>query len=269
MSAETERTYLSRVNVFSAWADEHELDIDTADRAAIEAYVQRERSRVAPNTVRNTLYGLRSYYDFLISRGLRTDNPTTGLKVKRSKTLPKQPVCDEDVKRLTYGANSLRDKAIVALFYASGIRLAELAEIRIEHVLWNANTILIHGKGDKWRTVRPGADVMTLLKEVAGGRTQGALWLVTRGATAGEPMKKRGIRKNFGRLCERKHVKAHPHQLRATFANNALKAGMDLGAVQEAMGHEDPAMTLHYARGTALERAMSGMEAMNLAGRIL
>ncbi len=110
---------------------------------------------------------------------------------------------------------------------------------------------------------------MALLREVAGARKDGALWLVTCGATKGEPMKKRGIRKNFGRLCERKGVKAHPHQLRATFANNALKAGMDLGAVQEAMGHEDPTMTLHYARGTALERAMNGMEAMNLAGRIL
>jgi len=265
-SPETERTYVSRLNVFTAWALEHEACASDADRGMVEAYIAHERvAGKSSNTMRNALYGLRAYFDYLISRGLRTDNPTAGLKVKKSKTLPKQPVCDEDVKRLTYGANSLRDKAIVALFYSSGARLGELAEIRVEHCLWATDTVLIHGKGDKWRPVRPGPDAMALLKLVAGERTTGPLWLTKNGT----PMQKRGIRKNFGRLCIRRGVKAHPHQMRATFANNSLKSGMDLGALQEAMGHADISMTAHYARGTAMERALTAMDAMNLAGRIL
>lgn len=265
-SPETERTYVSRVSVFTAWTLNHETCPTEANRATIEAYIAHERGAgKSPNTMRNSLYGLRAYFEYMISRGQRIDNPTTGLKVKKSRTLPKQPVCDEDVKRLTYGANSLRDKAIVALFYSSGVRLGELAEIRIEHCLWGTDTILIHGKGDKWRPVRPGPDEMALLKLVAGERTSGPLWLTKNGT----PMQKRTIRKNFGRLCSRRGVKAHPHQMRATFANNSLKSGMDLGALQEAMGHADISMTAHYARGTALERALTAMDAMNLAGRIL
>lgn len=90
---------MSRVSVFTAWALVREICPDEADRGVIEAYIGQGRTAgVAPNTLRNALYGLRAYYEYLISRGLRSDNPTQGLKVKKSKTLPKQPVCDEDVK---------------------------------------------------------------------------------------------------------------------------------------------------------------------------
>lgn len=264
-SPETVRTYVSRVSVFRAWAEELELLAEDADRPMVEAFISHERSTKQPNTIRNSLYGLRAYFEFLISRGLRNDNPTHGMKVRKSKTLPKPPVNDEDVKRLTYGANCLRDKAIVAFFYASGVRLAELAEVQIEHCLWDAGMVMIHGKGDKWRPVKPGADVLVLLREVAGARTSGPLWLTK----DGKAMTKQRMRQNFGRLCERKGVKAHPHQMRATFASNALKNGMDIGALQMAMGHADVSMTVHYARATALERALTAMDSMNLAGRIL
>jgi site-specific recombinase XerD len=265
-SSETERTYVSRVSVFTSWALEHELCPAEADAPAIHSYIAHERvAGKAPNTMRNALYGLRAYYDYLVSRGQRADNPTAGLTVKKSKTLPKQPVCDEDVKRLTYGANCKRDVAIVAFFYSGGVRLAELAEVQIEHVLWASDTVLIHGKGDKWRPVKPGAEVMALLHEIAGERTAGPLWLTKDNAA----MSKKRMRQNFGRLATRRGVRAHPHQLRATFANNALKSGMDLGALKEVMGHADISTTAHYAQATALERGLSQMDAMNLAGRVL
>lgn len=266
MSEETERTYVSRVNVFTAWADERELCAEKAGREVIEAYIGHERrDDKASNTIRNALYGLRAYYSFLISRGLRADNPTKGLSVKKAKTLPKEPVSDEDVKRLTYGANSVRDKAIVAYFYSGGVRLAELAEVQIEHINWETGTVRIHGKGDKWRPSRPGPNVMAVLREVAAGRVQGPLWLTKDGA----PMTKTRMRQNFGRLAVRKGVSAHPHQLRATFACNSLASGMDLGALKEAMGHADIATTAHYAQATALQRALVHMDAMNLGGRVL
>lgn len=264
-SIETERTYVAAARLFVSWVAQHEACVETAGRELIELFLGEQLRCLAQSTARNRLYAVRCYYDFLISRGIRQDNPTAGMSVKKPKTLPKQPVSALDMRKLFYGCRSERDQAIVLFFYSTGVRLSELASMRIENILWDQRLIIINGKGNKQRLVDPGDTAMDALRAVVGNRKRGAVWLTPKGV----PLNAQRIRQNFHRLACRMNVRAHPHKLRATFANNFLSEGGDIGALRATMGHADITTTAHYAQATETDRGLALMARMDFAGRIL
>lgn len=269
-SEETARTYVARARLFAEWCLDWEICPEEADKRAITRWLAYRESPghkpkpVSSYTLRNDLYGLKAYFEFLVWAEIRADDPTEGMKRKRPKTLPKQPLSLDDTKKLVYGTLSKRDRAIMAFFYATGVRLAEVAGIQIEHIFWADGVVAIHGKGDKWRPVEPGPDTMELLREVAGQRCQGPLWLNKYGGA----LNKNTIRHNFDALSKRQGVKAHPHKMRVTFANVYLNEGGDLGSLKELFGHADITTTAHYQQATALTRGLAAMQRMNLGARI-
>lgn len=265
-SQETVRTYVASVHIFNVWAHCHEVDVDCANRSAIEIFLTEQMSQsLSRYTIRNRLLALRSYYDCLIAHEVRADNPTAGLHVKRPRTLPKAPVPLKDMRRLVYSLLNPRDQAQMLLFISTGIRLGELASIKCENIRWSEGLILIDGKGDKQRLVAPGEETLELLRQVVGNKARGPVWFTK----DGEPESKKRIRQNFYRHSRRLGLTVHPHQLRATFANVFLQEGGDVGALQSAMGHSNVTQTLHYAAGSQMERGLKQMREINIAGKVL
>lgn len=281
-SADTTRSYLSALRIYKAWAESEALDIEAADRTVIARFIAHQRTsltrtgRLPSNfTVRNQLFGVRCFYQFhLFRNGLIDDleedvgplNPTFGAKVKKPKTMPKQPVTLPDQRRLVFGAaaRSPRDEALYMTLIDSGMRIGEAARMLIENITWETGMVLLRGKGDKERIAWLGTETLALIREVAGERIDGPLWLTQQG----KPMSRDRIRQNFDRLATRVRVKAHPHRLRASFANTFLKEGGDLGALQVAMGHADISTTAQYAKATSGERALDHVKQLNLAHRL-
>lgn len=260
-SPETLRTYVSALRIFYVWAVAHEIAPAHATREHyLLFHAEQLAARLSFNTVRNRLHAARSYYNWLGA----DPNPTEGITVPRTKALPKKPIPIEDQRRIVYGARSLRDEAMWRTLIDTGVRIGELATIKIENIDWHTNLILIVGKGSKERIVWVSDETLAMIREYLAGRRHGPCWLTQ----DGNPVTRDRARKNFAKLVKRQRVTAHPHQVRATFANEWLRAGGDLGALRVAMGHSDVSTTLLYAAGTENERALATMRALNLTSRL-
>jgi site-specific recombinase XerD len=264
-SPETARTYVASLRTFERWALEREIAPQIATQPHVAAFLASQLRQVSLCTARNRLLALRAFYGFLRVREGRADNPTLGLAVKKPQSLPKAPLALPDQRRLVFGCRSVRDEAMLMVLIDTGVRVGELSRMRIENVRWPDGTILVDGKGNKQREVWVGEATLLLLRQVAGVRVSGPLWLTK----DGYPMSRDRVRKNFYNLARRVRVHAHPHQIRATFANRFLSEGGNLDELQVAMGHSDISTTAHYAAATRQTRALDQMRRLNLASRLL
>lgn len=265
-SADTTRSYVTGLRIYDAWAASMSLELEDADRPMIESFIAHQLGAVGSRyTVRNRLFALRCYYDMLLQRGAVAANPTTGLTVKRPRTMPQAPLSLSDQRRLVFGARTLRDEAMLMALIDTGMRIGELVSMRIERIRWDEAKVILSGKGDKERAAWFGDSTLALIRKVVGDRSAGPVWLTIEG----RPVTRDRFRSNFDRIAKRQRVKAHPHQLRTTFANAFLKEGGDLGALQVAMGHSDISTTAHYARATSGDRALVQVQRLNLAQRLI
>lgn len=274
---ETARTYPAAMRPFWDWAAAHAIDPTGATRQQVKRYIGEQLEAVAPSTVRNRLFALRDWFEMLSDNERdeaedegdepppRRMNPTAGISVKRPATEPLPAVSLSDQQRLVFRASSERDQAMWLILVETGMRIGELTKMQVEDIHWSEGTVLVHGKGEKARAAWLGPETLGLLRGIVGDRTRGAVWLTSEG----RPMRRDGARKNFYRLALRSNVSAHPHQLRATFANNWLREGGDAGALQVAMGHSQLAMTMHYAGASEKERARQTARRLGLASRVL
>src|SRR5919112_1071874 len=213
--------------------------------------LQRTRGLAAASIARKAA-ALRSGFRFLARRGLVDDDPAAGLGVPRGpKRLP-VVLKPRQVDRLLAGPEpvdpvGLRDRAILELLYATGIRVGELCGLRLGDVDLAADTVLVLGKGAKQRIVPFGEPArVALLDYLVNGRAamlpgpdrgsdREALFFNRRG----RPMTQRDVRG----MLERYRVAAgapagtSPHTLRHSYATHLLEGGADLRAVQELLGH--------------------------------
>jgi tyrosine recombinase XerC len=215
--------------------------------------LQRTRGLAAASIARKAA-ALRSGFRFLARRGLVDDDPAAGLGVPRGpKRLP-VVLKPRQVDRLLAGPDpvdpvGLRDRAILELLYATGIRVGELCGLHLGDVDLAADTVLVLGKGAKERMVPFGEPARAaLLDYLAKGRaamvpTPGKLTPADREALffnrRGKPMTQRDVRG----MLERYRVAAgvptgtSPHTLRHSYATHLLEGGADLRVVQELLGH--------------------------------
>lgn len=261
---DTTRTYVAAISLFYRWCPVHEACPETADKPLIEAYIADLRKRVSNFTARNHVYALRCFYAYCIDRGLRCDDPTVGIHVKKPKALPKPDLTTNEQRRLIFGATSLRDQAMWAFLADTGLRIGECVRLNLEDVRWRDQLVRVYGKGDKVRDVPFSDQTAELLIAYVGNRRSGPLFVTK----DGNRMRRDGARKNFYKLSCRVRVQAYPHQLRITFANRFLQNGGQLDELQELMGHADLSTTAHYAGASKRDRAIDRARSMNLVGRL-
>lgn len=196
-------------------------------------------------SIARMLSAWRSFYRYLIRDHGYRHNPCNGLRVPRSpKKLPDALSPDATVQLLTFPADhilTVRDSAMFELFYSSGLRLAELAQLNPASIDFAEGTVKVRGKGGKERIVPVGGCALQALNAWLVRRAQ----IVKSGVTAlflsqhGDAISVRTIAHRLkGRARQQGiHQNVHPHILRHSFASHLLQSSGDLRAVQEMLGH--------------------------------
>ena len=210
----------------------------------------------SPRSIARTLSALRSFYKFLREQKLRTDNPVASHKTpKLGRALPKD-LSEQDVEALIHApdintALGLRDRAMLEVLYACGLRVSELINLRVDMINLNQGYLRILGKGNKERLVPLGQIAAEWIeKYIQQSRPQlyksatDYLFLTQLGGIMS--------RQNFWYAIKRYALQANiqmelsPHTLRHAFATHLLNHGADLRVVQMLLGHSDLSTTQIY-----------------------
>jgi integrase/recombinase XerD len=213
---------------------------------------------LSPRSVARILSAVRGFHRFLVGEGLHDDDPTGNIDTpKRSKTLPgvlSVAEVDAILKQPdTRKPLGVRDRAMLEVLYATGVRVSELTNLKQSNLMFESDLILVFGKGSKERLVPIGSSaidwVTTYQREVRihlakGGRSQDVLFLNFRGGK----LSRAAIRDLVVKYARAAGIKKeiHPHTFRHSFATHLLEGGADLRAVQEMLGHVDISTTQIY-----------------------
>lgn len=220
-------------------------------RALIAA---RHRRGLTGRSLQRLLSALRGFFAWLISQHELKSNPAAGIRAPKSpRPLPGTLDVDQMARLLDIGATdvlALRDRAILELFYSSGLRLAELAGLDLGDLDLGDGAVRVTGKGSKTRVVPVGRHARAALER----------WLAERRAIPGPDETALFVGRNGRRLAPRAvqarlkawarrqglDISLHPHMLRHSFASHLLESSGDLRAVQELLGHADISTTQIY-----------------------
>jgi site-specific recombinase XerD len=253
-SPRTSEAYARDLELFAAYIDG---DVAKAERAQVKAFVLElaGKRRYMPAAIRRKLVALRRFYRYLIVEGVREDDPTVGIDPPK---LPKRlPVVlrEDDVARLLRTPSpagrtdfqKYRDRAILEVLYASGIRRAEVAALDLSDVDLDRRIMRVTGKGNKQRTVlinEAAADAMRTYLGFRPRTNDPAFFIGRRGERLGVRAVWE-IVKTIERLSGLT-VHATPHVMRHSFATHLLENGADLMTIKELLGHESLATTQIY-----------------------
>ncbi len=241
---------------FSQWLKQNDCDdIVKADSLHVRNWVSGlHRKGIGGKTLQRKLSSLRSFYQFLIRNHQLKNNPAIDIRApKTARTLPDTLDVDSLSQLLDIPPDSIlaiRDRAIMELFYSSGLRLSELTNLDLESIDLNENSLRALGKGNKTRVLPIGRKASEAILLWLGKRDtlakvdEQALFVSNRG----KRISKRSVqqRLNFWRKKQGLEQHLHPHKLRHSFASHILESSGDLRAVQELLGHADIGTTQIY-----------------------
>lgn len=259
LSARTLEAYLSDVRAFTRYAAASGVDgAARVDGALLRGYLRGLHARALRTaTLARKLSALRGYFRFLEGDGLVPADPTAEIDLpRRGRRLP-AVLSVAEIERLLGAVDGrrplgLRDRALLELLYATGVRVSELVGIALEDLDARQGLLIVRGKGDRERVVPVGrralAAVGRYLREerplLNRGRGLRALFLNRRG----RPLSRMGAWKLVRGYARRAGVARPigPHTFRHSFATHLLEGGADLRAVQEMLGHADISTTQVY-----------------------
>lgn len=250
-------SYATDLRQFGRYLADKKIDIESVDRLSIVRYFQSLRSAgIAARSVARALAAIRGMFRFLVAeRHLKTD-PTENLEnPKVWTTLPKS-ILPEEVEALLRApdpstAEGLRDRAMLELLYATGLRVSELIRVRIDDLVMDAGFLRTIGKGSKERIVPFGDTARdAIVRYIETGRPEydrfgdPHLFLSRRG----RPMSRQSFWMKIVKHARTAGIRAQisPHVLRHSFATHLLENGADLRSVQMMLGHSDISTTQIY-----------------------
>ena len=234
------------------------LDIDDPGRITehdVRRFIARlHRQGLGARSIQRMLSAVRSFYRWLMREGLAGQNPAAAVRApKAGRKLPGTLDTDAVARLLDIRDESplaIRDKAIMEIFYSSGLRLTELASLRWDQVDTAAGLITVTGKGNKTRVVPLGsyaAAALAAWRKVRGnfaGFEEPCIFVSNRG----KPISSRSIQSRIRHWARKQGLpqRVYPHLLRHSFASHLLESSGDLRAVQELLGHADISTTQVY-----------------------
>ncbi len=244
------------------------VDVQHITRLTIRLWLgELSEEGLSKSSIARKIAALRSFFKYSFKRGHITKNPAHLLVVpKKDKSLPKT-VTPEDLSRMFDNVDiettrGLQDRAILEVFYGTGIRVSELVGLNLTDLDLRAGQITVRGKGNKERIVPLGNTARDILKdfirkriELYGPRTDSdarkALFL----AASGQRAYVRSIRYMVEKYLSRESevTQKSPHVLRHSFATHMLNNGADIRLIKEFLGHANLAATQVYTH-TSVER---------------
>lgn len=256
LSPHTDSNYKRDLDRFVTYCDRSGVaEWQQLDSQHVRTFAAAEfRRGAAPRTIQRRLSALRSFFRYLLREGAMSANPAIEIQApKAQQRLPKTIDVDQMTRLLTFCTDEqlgVRDKAVMELFYSSGLRLSELVGLDVADVDLADRTVRILGKGSKTRIVpvgRHAADAISRWrKERAAMAAIGEQALFV--SRSGQRMSPRTVQKRVTGWAKRQglglHV--HPHMFRHSFATHLLESSQDLRGVQELLGHANISSTQIY-----------------------
>ncbi len=237
---------------------ENEKTIEKADKADLLAFIAgRVEGGAKPRSTARQLSSFRRFFRYIMREGMRDTDPTADIEMPRiGRSLPKT-LSEDEVESLLNAPNTdeplgHRDRAMLELLYATGLRVSELINLKQSQVNFNQGVLRIIGKGDRERLIPLGDESQRWLKEFIDGprmeilleRQTDYLFPTRRG----DRMTRQAFWHIIKRYAEKSGVrqKMSPHSLRHAFATHLLNRGADLRVVQLLLGHSDLSTTQIY-----------------------
>ncbi len=218
---------------------------------------RRKKDGLATSSARVELIGIKIFFRWLAARKHIPADPADAILPPRPEQHLPDTLNEHDVRRLIESINGTkpldrRDRAMLELFYASGLRLSELLDARLENLSMEEGWIRVTGKGAKTRLIPVGAAAREAIAAyleharpaLVKAKSSSHIFLSVRGQRLG-PMRIRLIFTERAAACGlEQHI--HPHKMRHSFATHLLNHGADLRVIQEMLGHSDIATTQIY-----------------------
>jgi integrase/recombinase XerC len=255
LSSHTSSNYQRDLAGFCAYCDKQGIERwPEIDGEHVRMYAASEHRRgQSPTSIQRRLSALRTFFTYLIGEKALTKNPAVGIQApKRRKRLPKTIDADRMARMLTIDANEpleIRDKAMMELFYSSGLRLAELVGLTWSKLDLEDRTVRVTGKGNKERILPVGRVALAALRawlkaHPTGARKTDPVFVGSKGA----PLGPRAVQKRIESWSKRQGIgeHMHPHMFRHSFATHLLESSQDLRGVQELLGHANISTTQVY-----------------------
>ena len=258
LSQNTLGAYRADLMTLARGLAEKNKSIDLADKADLLAFIaSRVEGGAKPRSTARQLSSFRRFFRYIMREGMRDTDPTSDIEMPRiGRSLPKT-LTEDEVESLLSAPNTdeplgHRDRAMLELLYATGLRVSELINLKQSQVNFNQGVLRIVGKGDRERLIPLGDESQRWLKDFIDGprmeilleRQTDYLFPTRRGD--------RMTRQAFWHIIKRYAQKAgvrkkmSPHSLRHAFATHLLNRGADLRVVQLLLGHSDLSTTQIY-----------------------
>jgi integrase/recombinase XerC len=253
MSAHTLDAYRRDLTALAHWAEQSAAgSVEGVDAESLRQFVAAEHRRgLSAKSLQRRLSACRSYYTWLHKRGTIELNPAAGLRApKAPRKLPQVLDADEAVKLVELPTDAplgLRDRALLELFYSSGLRLSELCGLCWRDLDFVSGLVTVLGKGSRQRKVPFGSHARAALqawRDESRGQAPAPVFP----GRGGGSISQRAVQIRIKQLAQRQGLfkDVHPHMLRHSFASHILESSGDLRGVQELLGHSDIATTQIY-----------------------
>ncbi len=258
LSANTLGAYRADLMTLRRGLLEHDIQIEQAEKADLLAFIARRvESGAKPRSTARQLSSFRRFFRYIMREGLRDTDPTADIEMPRiGRSLPIS-LTEDEVDGLLQAPNTdeplgHRDRAMLELLYATGLRVSELINLKQSQVNFNQGVLRIIGKGDRERLIPLGDESQRWLRDFIDGprmeilleRQTDYLFPTRRG----DRMTRQAFWHIIKRYAQKSGIdkKMSPHSLRHAFATHLLNRGADLRVVQLLLGHSDLSTTQIY-----------------------
>ena len=251
VSPHTLAAYRRDLDALSLWAVDNGQTVEGLQADHIRAFVAAEHRRgLTPKSLQRRLSACRSFYAWLLRNGRIAASPAAAIRAPKAPRKLPQVLDPDEAKALvevsTDAPLGVRDRALLELFYSSGLRLSELCGLHWRDLHLDDGLVHVLGKGSKQRIVPLGSHARTALgdwKRESGGTVDTPVFPGRKG-----PITPRAVQLRLRQLAQRQGLfkRVHPHLLRHSFASHILESSGDLRGVQELLGHADIATTQIY-----------------------
>lgn len=259
LSANTLQSYRRDIARLQSWTEKKSKRIEQLERKDLREWIaSMSREGLAPSSVSRAVSAARGFFSFLMMDGHVRRHPAEDLHTpQKQSNLPKF-LTEEDMERLLFAPDvktdvGVRDRAMIELMYAAGLRVSELCGLRVADVDINGAIVTCHGKGNKQRRIPIGKSAIHWLQRYLAVRerlgVENAILFLNRGRA-------------LSRQLAWSIIKAHaakaqvpdisPHTLRHSFATHLMQRGADSRSVQAMLGHADISTTEIYTHITDL-----------------
>ena len=259
LSRLTLNAYRSDLNLFARWLAQRDLSLINCSQAEILEYLayKVEQKSTARSNAR-LLSSLKQFYRYLVKTGQQQENPTELISTPKINRLLPDSLSESDMERLLQAPDvnseyGLRDRCMLELMYASGLRVSELVALELGQINQNLGLVRLTGKGNKERVIPVGEEALFWLKKyiqqarpllIRNQVVSNALFLSSRG----RGITRQALWQHIKKYLIKAGIKSSysPHSLRHAFATHLLNHGADLRTVQMLLGHSDLSTTQIY-----------------------